>query len=108
MKRADLEEELRNSSLEKKAQLREKRRNIQLSRVKTGEEGHQRLGRQLFSSLLAEANAEARVDAALKAFDQQHSVEIQFVVSPEGQKEISAIKIGTDTVWTSDFITAGI
>lgn len=108
MDRAILEDKLRKEAEEKTEALRKKRKQIQLSRVKSGEKGHQQLGRQLFASLLAEANHEASVEAALKNFDNTHRVEIQYVQSTEGEKEILAIRVGRDTVWSDEYLTAGM
>ena len=100
MDRTKLEKNLKEKSKTTKQALRNKRKSIQLSRVKTGENGHNKLGRDLFASLLAEANAEAGVEAALKNFDERHQIEIQFIIDEAGQKTIAAIKLGREIVWS--------
>ncbi|NCN40401.1 hypothetical protein GW916_04040 [bacterium] len=99
VERSQLEKDLQQQSKTQKESLRSQRKNIQMSRIKTGEAGHQKLGRDLFASLLAEANAEAGVETALKKFDEKHRIEIQFIIQEDGQKAIAAIKLGRDLVW---------
>ncbi len=102
--RIKLEQELKTSSESEKAKLRNQRKQIQMSRIKAGEEGHTKLGRALFASLLAEANTEAGVQEALKNFDEKHQIEIQFVITETGNKIIAAIKLGRDMVWADNDI----
>jgi|GEM_PF-2363859 len=78
--------------------LRDTRRKIQLSRTHAVKEDT-RLGRDLFNSLLAEANAEASVEESLKQFDAENAIEIQFSLSKQGERAVAAIKLGSKLVW---------
>jgi hypothetical protein len=99
MERVALAKKLEKSKAEEVNALRAKRRNIQISRTRSSEEDSS-LGQNLFSSLLAEANAEAGVGSALSDFDHNNAVEIQFAAHADGSREVSAIKLGSRVVWT--------
>jgi hypothetical protein len=99
MERVALAKKLEKSKAEEVNELRAKRRNIQISRTRSSEEDSS-LGQNLFSSLLAEANAEAGVGSALSDFDHNNAVEIQFAAQADGSREVSAIKLGNRVVWT--------
>ncbi len=105
MERAALAKKLEKSKAEEVNALRAKRRNIQISRTRSSEEDSS-LGQNLFSSLLAEANAEAGVGSALSDFDQNNAVEIQFAAGAGGSREISAIKLGSRTLWSDNLDTS--
>lgn len=98
VERAQLAQKLESEKAAQVKELRQQRRNIQISRTRTSEDNAS-LGQNLFSSLLAEANAEAGVDSALANFDQNNAVEIQFAVKADGSREVSVIKVGSQQVW---------
>jgi len=98
IKRAALAQTLEEQKMAQVNELRAQRRNIQISRTRSGKEDSS-LGKNLFSSLLAEANAEAGVETALSEFDQKNTVEVQYSVSSEGSRSVSAIKLGAKTLW---------
>lgn len=98
MERVKLAKKLEQEKASKVNELRAERRAIQISRTHSTDKNAS-LSQNLFSSLLAEANAEAGVESALADFDQNNSVELQFAVSAEGTRSISAIKLGTKMLW---------
>jgi hypothetical protein len=78
--------------------LRAQRRQIQLSRTHALKEDA-KLGRDLFDSLLSEANAKASAEEAMKEFDRTHSIEIQYTTSANGERNVGAIKVGSKLIW---------
>lgn len=98
IKRDQLMNELSANADAEVNSLRQKRRAIQLSRTRAASDDT-KFGRQLFSSLLAESNAKASVNEALKEFDRTHAIEIQYSLNSDGQRNVAAIKLGTQLVW---------
>ena len=101
VERAKLAQKLEEQKAAQVKELRKQRRNIQISRTRSSNDTTA-LGQNLFTSLLAEANAEAGVDSALNNFDQNNAVEIQFVVKSDGSREILVIKLGAEFVWNQN------
>ncbi|MEO5666729.1 MAG: hypothetical protein ABIR96_01585 [Bdellovibrionota bacterium] len=99
MERAQLAKKLEQAKMTQVEALRASRRKIQISRTRSVE-GDSSLSQNLFTSLLAEANAEAGVDSALSDFDQNNTVEVQFSANTEGSRSISAIKLGSKVLWS--------
>jgi len=101
MERVKLAKKLEQEKASKVNELRAERRAIQISRTHSTDKNAS-LSQNLFSSLLAEANAEAGVESALSDFDQNNSVELQFAVSADGTRSVLAIKLGSKMLWNGD------
>jgi hypothetical protein len=100
MERVRLESELQAELQGKVAKVRAERRQIQASRMNAAPGNEQNFSRQLFDSLLVEANLEARAQKSLADFDRKNAVSVEYVQAGSA-RQVEKIWIGSAVVWAS-------
>lgn len=96
--RAELSSKVEKEVAVQKADLKQQRRALQVSRLGAGQKNDETLGRSIFESVLKEANVEARLTSALEDFDNSHLVNIDFHAMDDA-RVVETIAIGETTVW---------
>jgi hypothetical protein len=100
MKRIQFEEQVTTDATNEIEKIRQERRKIQTSRISSTANRDPKLSRDLFDSFLSEANFKAKIEAALRQFDEQHMISIEFLEGADA-KTIEAIYIGDQLAWSS-------
>jgi len=99
IQKAELVARVKNETDSKKAALRKSRQEIQHSRLAVGKDKDSALGKNLFESLLAEANLEAHASNSVVDFDVAHMIQLEFEERAEGRL-VQNISFGGKTVWS--------
>jgi hypothetical protein len=86
----------------KKAELRKKRKSIQVSRLstKTSDEDV-KLGMSLYETFIMESNTDAERSQKLADFDKKHLVTLDYI-QVAGNKKVNNIFIGEAQIWSND------
>jgi hypothetical protein len=100
IKRIEFERKVMQESEAEIEKLRDARKKIQNSRMSSSEAKDGKLSRELFDSFLSEANSKARIEKALREFDQEHMVSIDFVENADS-KSVEKIFIGGEMAWSA-------
>jgi hypothetical protein len=100
IERVRIEAELQAQLDSKIATVRAERRQIQAQRLNAAGANEQKLSRQLFDSLLVEANLEARAKNTLADFDRKNAVSVDYVQAGN-TRQVEKIWIGGAVVWSS-------
>jgi hypothetical protein len=97
--RNDLVAKLEKQRFEKRAKIRAKRRDIQSSRLGAKAQTDNELAKSLYENILEESNIDARQTQALRKFDDDNSVRLDFI-ELNGTRQVESIRIGENKVWT--------
>ncbi len=100
MQRLKLEQKLEKMALVEKTKIREKRKQIQLSRISAKSDVDSSLAKGLYKNILEESNLTARHAQVLETFDATHVASVDYT-EVSGKRHVNGIAIGSKQVWAA-------